>query len=73
MKFPETYNIFLLAPNEVFCASAFEEGGPETRGQSDGEMFVFPVEIVDRLDSYNNVTGKKKAMWFMYNVLQTHW
>ena len=44
------------APNEIFCATAYEEGS-ETRGHSDGEMFVFPVEIVDRLDSYNNVTG----------------
>ena len=61
----ETCNIFPPAPNEIFCATAYEEGGPQTRGHSDGEMFVFPVEIVDHLDSYNNVTGNKKAVWFM--------
>ena len=29
---------------------------------------MFPVEIVDRLDSYNNVTGNKKAVRFIYSV-----
>ena len=59
------YTHFFLAPNEIFCATAYEEGS-ETRGHSDGEMLVFPVEIVDRLDSYNNVTGttRKQLIWY---------
>ena len=61
-NFAKHATFFLPAPNEVICASAYEEGGPETRGHSNGEMFVFPVEIVDPLDSYNNVTGNKKAV-----------
>ena len=47
----------VLAPTELFSANAYESGDTYY-DHSNGEIFVFPVEMVDRLDSYNNVTGK---------------
>ena len=46
----------ILAPTELFSANAYESGDTYFY-HSDGDIFVFPVEIVDRLDSYNNFTG----------------
>ena len=46
----------VLAPTELFSANAYE-GGDTYYYHSNGEIFVFPAEMVDRLDSYNNVTG----------------
>ena len=41
----------------MFCANGYASGS-EYYSHSDGEMFVFPTEIVDRMDSYDNVTGE---------------
>ena len=48
---------FLVAPTELFSARAFRSSD-NYLSHTDGERFVFPYEILDYLDSYNNVTGK---------------
>ena len=48
---------FLPVPTDMFCANGYESG-PTLYSPTDGEMFIFPTEIVDRLDSYDNVTGE---------------
>ena len=45
-----------VAPTELFSAHAYVSGS-KYYSHSDGETFVFSVEIIDRLDSYDNVTG----------------
>ena len=48
---------FLAAQTELFSARAYRSGD-NYLSHTDGERFVFPNEILDYLDSYDNVTGK---------------
>ena len=41
----------------MLCVNGYESG-PTLYSPTDGGMFVFPTEIVDRFYSYDNVTGE---------------